>query len=74
MNTSYSLLCEIVFITSVNRSFQEAQNLWKTMKHPEKIFISAKILWGTREYTFLTHTVSATQGYASVTSRLEHTF
>jgi hypothetical protein len=39
------------------------------MKHPERTFISKKILWDTKEFNFSswiwTHTVSATQGCAA---------
>jgi hypothetical protein len=52
MNAYYSLLSEIVIVSPVNRRFQEHQKLWKTMKHSERTFISTKILWGTKEYTF----------------------
>jgi hypothetical protein len=53
------------------------QKLWKTMKHSERTFISAMILWGTKEYSFSswnwTHKVSATQGclWLKVKSRFD---
>jgi hypothetical protein len=36
----------------VNRSFQKHQKLWRNLKYSERTFISVKILWGIKDYTF----------------------
>jgi hypothetical protein len=41
-----------MIISPVSRSFQKHHKLWKNMKNWEMSFISTKILWGTKEYTF----------------------
>jgi hypothetical protein len=62
----YSLLSEIVTISSVNGTFQEHLKLGNIMKHSGRAFISAKIFSGTKQYSFhlcnWTHLVRPTQG------------
>jgi hypothetical protein len=58
----------MVIISLVNRSFQEHQKLWKTIKHSERTFISADSRGYKRVHIFSwnwTHTVSATQANSS---------
>jgi hypothetical protein len=44
MNAQYFLVTEISTLSPVNSNFQEHHNLWNTMKHSGRTFISAKFL------------------------------